>query len=63
MSAEESPRSVAGNHAAPSNDDAPPQKLFQSEELFQGERIVCIDHEGAIYRLQITSRGKLILQK
>jgi hemin uptake protein HemP len=53
--------------------DEPPQplpsgassltKLFQSEELFQGERMVCIDHEGSIYRLQITSRGKLILQK
>jgi len=41
----------------------PLTKLFQSEELFQGERMVCIDHEGAIYRLQITSRGKLILQK
>ena len=42
---------------------SPPMKLFQSEELFQGDKIVCIDHEGAIYRLQITSRGKLILQK
>ena len=42
---------------------APLMKLFHSEELFQGERMVCIDHEGSIYRLQITSRGKLILQK
>jgi hemin uptake protein HemP len=44
---------------------APPQsvKLFRSEELFDGERVVCIEHAGAIYRLQITSRGKLILQK
>lgn len=43
----------------------PPQpvKLFRSEELFEGERVVCIEHAGAIYRLQITSRGKLILQK
>ncbi len=43
----------------------PPQsvKLFRSEELFDGERVVCIEHDGAIYRLQITSRGKLILQK
>lgn len=43
----------------------PPQsvKLFRSEELFDGERVVCIEHYGAIYRLQITSRGKLILQK
>jgi hemin uptake protein HemP len=48
----------------PSPSGAPlPTKLFQSEELFRGQRMVCIDHEGAIYRLQITSRGKLILQK
>ena len=44
---------------------APPQsiKLFRSEELFVGQRMVYIEHAGAIYRLQITSRGKLILQK
>jgi hemin uptake protein HemP len=43
----------------------PPQplKLFRSEELFQGQRVVFIEHAGAVYRLQITSRGKLILQK
>lgn len=38
-------------------------KLFRSEELFGGDRLVCIEHAGAVYRLQITSRGKLILQK
>jgi hemin uptake protein HemP len=44
---------------------APPQpiRLFRSEELFGGGRIVCIEHAGATYRLQITARGKLILQK
>lgn len=40
-----------------------PLKLFRSEELFQGQRVVCIEHAGSVYRLQITSRGKLILQK
>lgn len=40
-----------------------PMKLFRSEELFEGQRIVCIEHAGAVYRLQITARGKLILQK
>lgn len=40
-----------------------PFTLFRSEELFQGRRVVCIEHAGAVYRLQITSRGKLILQK
>lgn len=41
----------------------PSLKLYRSEELFGGARIVCIEHAGAIYKLQITSRGKLILQK
>ncbi len=43
----------------------PPQgvRLYRSEELFEGERLVCIEHAGAVYRLQITARGKLILQK
>jgi|GEM_PF-1834286 len=38
-------------------------RLYRSEELFAGGRIVCIEHAGSTYRLQITSRGKLILQK
>lgn len=38
-------------------------KMFRSDELFQGRRVVCIEHAGSVYRLQITSRGKLILQK
>jgi hemin uptake protein HemP len=44
---------------------APPRpvRLFRSEELFGGGRIVWIEHAGATYRLQITARGKLILQK
>jgi hemin uptake protein HemP len=41
----------------------PPIRLFRSEELFGGGRIVWIEHAGATYRLQITARGKLILQK
>jgi hemin uptake protein HemP len=48
----------------PSRSPAPQSfKMFRSEELFQGARIVCIEHAGSVYRLQITSRGKLILQK
>jgi hemin uptake protein HemP len=49
----------------PAPGDAPPTavKLFRSEELFGGDRLICIEHAGAVYRLQITSRGKLILQK
>jgi len=45
------------------NSSQPPTRLFRSEELLRGDKIVCIDHEGTVYRLQVTSRGKLILQK
>jgi hemin uptake protein HemP len=34
-----------------------------SEQLLQGRRELLIDHEGEIYRLRITSRGKLYLTK
>jgi len=34
-----------------------------SEELLQGNREIRILHRGEVYRLQITGRGKLILQK
>jgi hemin uptake protein HemP len=40
-----------------------PIRLFRSEQLFGDARIVYIEHCGATYRLQITARGKLILQK
>jgi hemin uptake protein HemP len=38
-------------------------KLITSDELFGEERQVLIDHAGAVYRLQITKQGKLILTK
>jgi hemin uptake protein HemP len=50
---------AAGRYQPP----PPPIRLFRSEELFGGGRIVCIEHAGSTYRLQITARGKLILQK
>lgn len=54
--------STEPNCAAPLR---PPQgaRLYRSEELFDGQRLVCIEHAGSVYRLQITARGKLILQK
>ena len=42
---------------------ATPTKLIRSEDIFEGQRIVFIEHGGSIYRLLITARGKLILQK
>lgn len=37
--------------------------VVESLDLFHGQREVCILHEGERYRLRITRRGKLILQK
>lgn len=38
-------------------------KLISSDELFGSDRQIFIDHAGAVYRLQITKQGKLILTK
>lgn len=40
---------------------APPR--LTSRAIFQGTRLVVIEHEGTEYRLQITGRGKLILTR
>lgn len=40
-----------------------PPPVLRAEELFQGKREICIEHEGKRYRLRITRRNKLILQK
>jgi hemin uptake protein HemP len=34
-----------------------------SQEVLQGRRELWIEHEGQIYRLRVTSRGKLYLTK
>lgn len=41
----------------------PRGNVVDSQSLFHGEREVWIEHEGERYRLRITRRGKLILQK
>lgn len=38
-------------------------RLIDADALFQGSREVWIEHEGVRYRLRITRRRKLILQK
>jgi len=40
-----------------------PGKVIRGEELFGERREVWIDLDGIRYRLRITRRGKLILQK
>ncbi|MBN9524425.1 hemin uptake protein HemP [bacterium] len=48
-------------------DDHPPTdeaaRVVQAAELFGEQREVWIEHDGVRYRLRITRRGKLILQK
>lgn len=47
-------------------DDAPtgePERVLKADELFAGKREVWIELDGVRYRLRITRRGKLILQK
>ncbi|MBL8825567.1 MAG: hemin uptake protein HemP [Planctomycetaceae bacterium] len=38
-------------------------KVLHSVDLFGNLRMIWIEHAGSYYRLSITSRGKLILQK
>jgi hemin uptake protein HemP len=41
----------------------PAAKMLCSEELFEGRKEVFIQHGHALYRLRITSQGRLILTK
>jgi hemin uptake protein HemP len=43
--------------------NAEPPRVLNAEELFAGKREVWIELDGVRYRLRITRRGKLILQK
>lgn len=47
-----------GGPAAPAASRTP---RFKSEDLFQQQREVEIDHQGRIYRLRLTQMNKLIL--
>jgi hemin uptake protein HemP len=38
-------------------------RILSAEEIFAGRREVWIELDGVRYRLRITRRGKLILQK
>jgi hemin uptake protein HemP len=41
----------------------PSAPVIESDKLFQGKREIFIDHQGERYRLRITRKNKLILQK
>ncbi len=54
-------------HAEDDRDDSPAAegetRVVRAAELFGDSREVWIEHDGVRYRLRITRRGKLILQK
>ncbi|MCB1800526.1 MAG: hemin uptake protein HemP [Gammaproteobacteria bacterium] len=43
--------------------EAPRLPTFSSLDLFGSWRCIHIEHQGQVYRLQITRQGKLILTK
>jgi hemin uptake protein HemP len=48
----------------PPGEDRPEDlTVIEAHELFAGKREIWIDHAGVRYRLRITRRNKLILQK
>lgn len=40
-----------------------PARKLTSDSIFRGEREIGIEHHGALYRLNVTRQGKLILNK
>lgn len=40
-----------------------PMPVLPSADLLRGQKVVAIHHNGALYRLQETRQGKLILTK
>lgn len=47
----------------PSRDSAAKQTCVDSADLLKGQKVIEIKHNGAVYRLQATKLGKLILTK
>jgi hemin uptake protein HemP len=45
------------------NEAARSPLVLQAKELFHDQREIWIEHDGKRYRLRITRRNKLILQK
>ena len=47
----------------PDEPGSPPERVIRAEDLLGDQREVWIELEGVRYRLRVTRRGKLILQK
>ena len=52
----------ASTEAPPVAEDSRPV-LLTSHDVLRGQKSVAITHNGALYRLQTTRQGKLILTK
>ena len=59
MSEKESRQQTGSRHG----EAMPSPLVLRANELFQGQREIWIEHDGKRYRLRITRRNKLILQK
>ena len=51
------------NEPRPSSGSAADCPAVNSQDLLQGQKTIAIHHNGAVYRLQATRLGKLILTK
>jgi hemin uptake protein HemP len=60
-SSEQSPASTHEAAGTQTPRDLPP--ILDSQAVLQGRSSVTIEHNGAVYRLQTTRQGKLILTK
>ena len=54
--------SAAESHQPSSAAESGPL-VYQSEELLANRREVLIEHEGQMYRLRVTAKGRLYLTK
>jgi hemin uptake protein HemP len=59
MASTEDRRDEKGQESA----GAPSPRIIRAADLFDGEHEIWIEHAGDRYRLRITRRNKLILQK
>ena len=63
----DSPKRAKSEEPVPAIDKLSPAgaaiKTLTSDKLFEGQKEVVIEHAGERYRLRITRRNKLILQK
>ncbi len=60
---DEQAQSASDNAPAVAGAQAQRPLVLRSEDLLQGRREVWIEHGGDMYRLRLTTRGKLYLSK